>query len=146
MKATTAIAIIIGFIMGFVGTEVIREKYLTPDTQAPTRTEAQRPTERPTYYEVEMNVSAYCKNACCCGDFADGYTASGAVAEGLICAAPPEYSFGTVMDVDGVQYTVKDRGGAIKGNKLDLLFSTHQEALNFGRKTITVKVYLKGKP
>lgn len=94
----------------------------------------------PAFYTVEMNVSAYCKNSCCCGKWADGFTASGVRAEGLICAADPKYPFGTKMIVAGVTYTVEDRGGAIKGNKLDLLFETHWEALEWGRRTLKVKI------
>jgi 3D (Asp-Asp-Asp) domain-containing protein len=96
----------------------------------------------PTYTEVEMNVSAYCKGECCCGDFADGITASGKPATGKLIAAPPNYPFGTKMDVPGYgEAVVFDRGGAIQGNKIDLLFPSHQDALDFGRQFITVKVY-----
>ena len=90
---------------------------------------------------VEMNVSAYDAGECCCGDFADGITASGVAAVGLICAAPPEYPFGTKMTVVGATYTVQDRGGAIKGNKLDLLMESHYLARQFGRRYINVKVH-----
>jgi 3D (Asp-Asp-Asp) domain-containing protein len=46
------------------------------------------------------------------------------------------------MDVPGYgEAVVWDRGGAIKGNKIDLLFPSHQEALEWGRQYITVKVY-----
>ncbi len=88
-----------------------------------------------------MNVSAYCAESCCCGKWADGITASGKPAIGKICAAPPHIPFGTVLDVEGYgEYVVEDRGGAIKGNKLDLLFSTHAEALEFGRKDLKVRI------
>jgi len=96
----------------------------------------------PHYYEVEMNVSAYCPCEKCCGEFADGITASGVPAIGKIIAAPRNYSFGTKMDVPGYgEAIVLDRGGVITDNRIDLLFSTHQEALNFGRQNLTVKVY-----
>ena len=88
-----------------------------------------------------MNVSAYCAGECCCGKWADGFTASGVPAVGRICAAPPEYPFGTVFEVEGYgEWVVQDRGGAIKGNKLDLLFPTHQAALEFGRKNLKVRI------
>jgi 3D (Asp-Asp-Asp) domain-containing protein len=96
----------------------------------------------PSFIEVEMNVSGFCKGACCCENFADGITASGSTATGLLIAAPKTYTFGTRMDVPGYGTAlVEDRGGAIKGDKLDLLFPSHQAALNWGRKTLTVKVY-----
>ncbi len=80
-------------------------------------------------------ITAYCPEKCCCGEFADGITASGAPAEGLIIAAPKEIPFGTQFYIPGYGWaTVQDRGGAIKGKRLDLLFSDHQEALNWGVK------------
>jgi len=89
-----------------------------------------------------MNVSAYCPCEKCCGSFADGVTASGAPAEGFLVAAPPNIPFGTLLSIPGYAggrpVEVKDRGGAIKGNKLDLLFPTHQAALNFGRQELMV--------
>ena len=36
---------------------------------------------------------------------------------------------------------VLDRGGAIKGNKLDLLYPTHERALQWGRQRLPVTVY-----
>ena len=103
------------------------------------------------YETVEMIVTAYCLCEKCCGRwFKDGFnaegiriTASGVPAKGKLIAAPRIYPFGTIMDVpgygDGVQ--VQDRGGVITGNKIDLLFSSHKEALIFGRQTLKVKVY-----
>ncbi len=90
--------------------------------------------------EASFEVTAYCPCVKCCGEYADGITASGKPATGLICAADPKYPFGTKMVANGLTYTVEDRGGAIKGNKIDLLFPTHQEALNWGRKKIKVKI------
>ena len=37
-------------------------------------------------------------------------------------------------------YVVEDRGGAITGNKIDVYFNSHSEALAFGRKRIRMKV------
>ncbi|MBP8819787.1 MAG: hypothetical protein KBG91_05085 [Syntrophomonadaceae bacterium] len=34
-----------------------------------------------------------------------------------------------------------DQGNAIKGNRIDLCFSTHQQALNWGIKTVKVTLY-----
>ena len=91
-----------------------------------------------------MEVTAYCKESCCCGDFADGITASGERAEGFLVAAPPQIPFGTLLLIDGYAggavVAVRDRGGAIKGDKLDLLFPSHREALEWGRRIIDVKI------
>ena len=86
-----------------------------------------------------MNVSAYCPCEKCCGKFADGFTASGVPAAGKIAAAPRDVPFGTVLDVPGYgRASVQDRGGAITGNKIDVLFPTHQEALEWGRQYLMV--------
>ena len=126
---------ILAFIVGFLSMELYMEKH-EPET------------ESAAYDLVEMNVSAYCPCEKCCGEFADGITASGEPAEGKLIAAPKKYSFGTKMSVPGYGTAfVEDRGGAIKGNKIDLLFtdkdgvSGHQRALNWGRQYLTVKVY-----
>ena len=92
--------------------------------------------------EIEMEVTAYCAGECCCQQWADGFFADGSPVGGKAIAADTRYyPMGTVFDVPGYGVaTVKDRGGAIKGDKLDLYFPTHQEALNWGRKTLTVKI------
>ena len=41
---------------------------------------------------------------------------------------------------EGKPVPVLDRGGAIKGNRLDVFFPTHQAALNWDRKTLTVEI------
>lgn len=90
---------------------------------------------------IWANVSAYCPCAKCCGK-TNGITASGtkATAKRTI-AAPKSYAFGTKIEIAGMGiYTVEDRGGAITGNKIDIYFNTHQEALQFGRRNLQIKV------
>lgn len=86
-------------------------------------------------------VTAYCGCSKCCGK-SDGITASGTKATaGRTVAAPSSLAFGTEIIIDGHTYVVEDRGGSISGNRIDIYFSSHQEALNYGRRT--VDVYLK---
>lgn len=40
---------------------------------------------------------------------------------------------------------VLDRGGVIKGHKMDLLVSTYEEAVQFGRQNVTVTILREGK-
>lgn len=99
--------------------------------------------EPETYETRTMTVTAYCKGPCCCGKYADGITASGhKIKPGdKLCAAGKSIPFGTVIDVPGYgRARVEDRGSAIKDNCLDLLFDTHQAALEWGRKTLQVKI------
>lgn len=93
--------------------------------------------------EFVFNVSAYCPCPKCCGQYADGITASGHKIQpgDKFVAADKRFPFGTMLDIPGYGIVpVLDRGGAIKGNKLDVFFPTHQEALNWGRQYLKVKV------
>jgi len=96
---------------------------------------------------VQMRVTAYCPCQKCCGKYSDGQTASGyKIRPGdAFVAADKKYSFGTEMIIAGYnkQLPVKvlDRGGAIRGNRLDVFFHSHQEALNWGVKYLNVKVH-----
>ena len=92
---------------------------------------------------IWANVSAYCACIKCCGK-TDGITASGTKATaGKTIAAPKQYAFGTKIEIAGMgTYTVEDRGGAITGNKLDIYFDSHSEALKFGRRQLQIRVIM----
>jgi len=95
---------------------------------------------------VRMKVTGYCPCSKCCGEYSDGITANGHKIQpgDTFVAADKRYSFGTEMVIEGYSngQTIKvlDRGGAIRGNKLDAFFHTHQEALEWGVRNIDVKV------
>ena len=103
-----------------------------------------------SYFTTEkFRVTAYCPCSLCCGKFADNVTSCGYIIRpgDKFIAAPPEYDFNTIMFVPGYAdkpVKVRDRGGAIKGKKLDVYFGTHQEALNWGVKYLEVKIYIGG--
>jgi 3D (Asp-Asp-Asp) domain-containing protein len=95
---------------------------------------------------VRMRVTAYCPCPRCCGRFADGVTACGHVIMrgDHLAAADKKYPFGTEIIVPGYNddqpIKVLDRGGAIKGNRLDILFSSHTQAVRWGVRYIEVKI------
>ncbi len=103
---------------------------------------------------VKMFVTAYCACEKCCGRFANGLTANGykIMPGDRFVAADKMYPFGTVMIVPGYKWAnidnslhpaiVLDRGGAIKGNHIDVYFDTHQEALNWGVQYLDVTVFM----
>lgn len=72
-------------------------------------------------------------------------TASGAKTKpGVTVAAPKNIPFGTKVFIPGHGLRlVEDRGGAIKGNKIDVCFKTRSEALEFGRRNIQIMVFEK---
>ena len=78
------------------------------------------------------------EGVCYSGDPA--ITASGAKSDpNRTIAAAKEIPFGTQVYIPGIGYrVVEDRGGAIKGNKIDIMFPTQQMALEWGVKEITI--------
>jgi len=95
----------------------------------------------------KMRVTAYCPCAKCCGQWSKHKTtAAGIKLKGgeRLVAAPKTIPFGTKLIIPGYNngqpVKVLDRGGAIKGNRLDVLFDTHQEALNWGVKYLNVEI------
>lgn len=92
-----------------------------------------------------FTITAYCP----CIECSEGYgtnTSTGKVAtEGRTVAVDPKkIPYGTKLEIEGVGVRVaEDCGGGIKGNRIDLYFSDHQSALNFGRQTKQVTI-LKG--
>ena len=62
------------------------------------------------------------------------YTASMKIAEqGLTVAADTSVlPFGSRVIINDTEYEVQDRGGAIKGNRIDVYMDDHEEALQRG--------------
>ena len=135
------IACVLSFIAGAAYTKAGRPMTLLNATVTETNSESSN-----EWRTIRMRVTGYCPCSKCCGEFADGITANGhKIRPGdTFVAADKRYSFGTEMVIEGYSngQTVKvlDRGGAIRGNKLDAFFHTHQEALEWGVKHIDVKI------
>jgi 3D (Asp-Asp-Asp) domain-containing protein len=111
-----------------------------------------------------MEVTGYCECGICCGWHRSwwrlgkpvfssgpnkgkpkevGVTASGAEARrGTVAADTGVLPMGTILFIPGYGWgRVEDRGGAIKGKRLDLFFDSHKEALEWGRQQLDVKVW-----
>ena len=92
----------------------------------------------------DVKVTHYCCCVKCCGKD-DGITYSGVKAVPGVTVAVDTSIIPLGSDVlvdygDGIinYYRADDTGSAIKGNKLDLCVSSHQEAINMGVRTATV--------
>lgn len=87
-----------------------------------------------------FKVTAYCSCSKCCGK-KTGRTASGTKATaGRTVAASSQFKFGTKLNINGKTYVVEDRGGAVKGNKIDVYMNSHAAALAWGVKYLPVEV------
>ena len=151
------IVFIIGVIFGYeISSFTVRSVEKQSDakpiqTSNETITEIQEPTilsepeqtitelQKEVIYLGEFKLTAYCSCEKCCGSWAfdrpDGvvYGASGnELKSGYSIAVDPSViPYGTEVIIDGVTYRADDCGGAIKGNRIDVYFDTHEEALEF---------------
>lgn len=93
----------------------------------------------------EFKLTAYCSCEKCCGkwalnrpkdengkDIVYGSTGNILVAGTSIAVDPSVIPYGYQVEINGHTYTAHDTGGAIKGNRIDVYFDSHQEARNFG--------------
>jgi 3D (Asp-Asp-Asp) domain-containing protein len=93
-----------------------------------------------------MRVTGYCPCQKCRGKYSDGKTANGhRIGQGdTFVAADKRHAFGTKMIVPGYNDSqpvdVLDRGGAIRGNRLDIFFDSHRKARQWGVRYLLVKV------
>lgn len=99
--------------------------------------------------KVWMTVTAYSPDEQSCGEFADGYTATlhSVTTNGgnLVAADPTVLPYGSMVTVPGYDdenvVPVLDCGGAIKGKRLDVLYPTHERALQWGVQRLPVIVW-----
>ena len=99
-------------------------------------------------YSLQVNVTHYCACTRCCGPNAQGITASGKRVEVGMVAMSSHYPFGTQIMINGIMYTVEDRGGSGIENdigRVDIFVPDHNEALRMGRYDTTAYIYRIGR-
>lgn len=82
-----------------------------------------------TYYGA-CRITFYCGGPCCCGQWAGGPTASGAMPTAGWTVANGSLPFGTLVEIEGQTYCVEDRG--VSGDQFDIFVNSHEEALQRG--------------
>ncbi len=91
-------------------------------------------------YLGTFTVTHYCPYQCCNGKWA-GMTASGATPTPwyTIAVDTRKIPMGSKVYIEGYgDFVAQDRGGAIKGNRIDVLVGSHAEALALGVKKMEV--------
>lgn len=91
-----------------------------------------------------FTVTHYCceKYPHICNSGAPYKTAMGTTPHVGGCAVDPaKIPLGSYVKINGSVYHAEDTGGAIKGNRIDLVVNTHKEALSKG--TYKAEVFLK---
>lgn len=89
-----------------------------------------------TYY------TAFCDTGCT-GVTATGLDVSNSTSHnghGIIATDPSVIPMGTVVEIDGSTYVAQDTGGNIQGNRIDILVSSKEEAVNNGRHSSNVTI------
>ena len=81
---------------------------------------------------VNVDVTAYSPYEC-----PNEQTASGTVPTAGRTIAVNWLPFGTTVIINGQTYTVEDRGGM---NGIDIFMNSHDEAIQFGRQTLSVYI------
>lgn len=84
----------------------------------------------------EFKTTAYCPCRKCNGQWVGKGTALGTelVSGRTVAVDPKVIPLNSRLLINGQEYIAEDTGSAIKGNKIDVCFSTHQEALQYGVK------------
>lgn len=132
------------------------------ETEAVTETETEAVTEteteaEPAPVDVEpvvleeptslgtFKLTAYCgehyPHICNDGDATNTATGATPKAGRTIAVDPKVIPLGSVVVINGHEYVAEDTGGDIKGNRIDIHFTTHAEALQFGVQYAEVAIY-----
>lgn len=90
-----------------------------------------------------FTITSYCPCIKCNGKYSveaggSGKTKSGTMPEAGLTIASNILPLGTYVMFNNHVYHVEDTGTGLPGNWIDLYVNTHQEALNWGRKTLPV--------
>ncbi|WP_270179740.1 peptidoglycan-binding protein [Alkalihalobacillus sp. CinArs1] len=105
-----------------------------------TNTESKSSEQSGQEFKVEATAyTAYCEG--CSGVTATGIDLRANPNQKVIAVDPDVIPLGSKVHVEGYGTAIAgDTGGAIQGNRIDLFMPERQDALNFGRKTVTVTV------
>ncbi|KRG14695.1 3D domain-containing protein [Lederbergia galactosidilytica] len=108
-----------------------------------TSTKKSTVNKKTAYKTMTVKATAYtasCKG--CSGITATGINLKKKPNAKVISVDPKKIPLGTKVYVEGYGEAIAgDTGSAIKGNKIDLHMSTKKKALNWGVRTVKIKVY-----
>lgn len=112
----------------------------TPSGPAAECGTSEEPASLPSHdtYLGEFDTTAYCNCSKCSPGFSLTYSGTVPTANHTISADLSQYPIGTQLRIGDIIYTVEDTGSTLNGNWLDIYFNTHEEALHYGRQTVSV--------
>lgn len=96
-------------------------------------------------YLGEYTLTAYCGCRYCSGGWGNKTSTGTTCKAGRTIAVDPKViPYGSIIRINGQEYTAEDCGGGVKGKHIDIYFDSHSEAINFGIQK--AKVYRKKPP
>lgn len=96
------------------------------------------------YVTMWVKTTGYCNCRSCAGQWAGAATASGTRPQEnrTIAVDKRIIPLGTKVQIGDEMYVAEDTGGAIKGNKIDVYYSSHGKAMAHGVKYQKIRVYI----
>lgn len=124
------------------GSQVIQPKVSVTTTTSASNAPTSETKPAAATKEFTMNSTAYTAScAGCSGITATGINLKANPNQKVISVDPNVIPLGSRVWVEGYGEAIAgDTGGAIKGNKIDVFIPSKQDALNWGRKTVKVKI------
>jgi uncharacterized protein YabE (DUF348 family) len=118
-----------------------KDKIVAVGTKVNTQTVSRSKSE-PAGREFYVSSTAYTANCSgCSGITATGFNLKANPNARVIAVDPSVIPLGSKVWVEGYGYaTALDTGGAIRGNKIDVFFSSKSEAYSWGRRTVRIKI------
>ncbi len=125
---------------------IMQEEIQEAVAEEPVEVILEEPEIKPALVSLgEFKLTAYCACEKCCGEWALNRPVDDAgnpivvgacgevLVEGVSIAVDKAViPYGTEILVNGRTYKAQDCGGAIKGNRIDVYFNSHADALEFG--------------
>ena len=123
-------------------TTTLQEETITADVESLDSIIVEETTTENKKSLGEFKITAYCPCSKCCDNWADGITSTGVTAtEGRTIAVDPKViPYGSIVEINGNRYVAEDCGGAIKNNRIDVYFDSHEDALEWGVKYYEVYI------
>jgi len=118
----------------------------------PTSNTVSRGQSKDVLYSLTVNASAYtafCPEGCTGRTASGDYVGNSIYVNGyrVIATDPRVIPMYSIVEIEGLsgRFIALDTGGAIKGNKIDVLVKSESEAVIFGRKNVKLNVIRKGR-
>jgi len=141
MKKTIMTSIVgLLIVLGLVGNIGVDQRGLHAESIVTTNTKTKAETKAKK--KITMEATAYTANCTgCSGITRTGINLKANPNQKVIAVDPNVIPLGTRVYVEGYGTAIAgDTGGAIKGNRIDIFIPSRQDALNFGRRQVTVTV------